>query len=384
MAKYPIKMLKDEEGTPFVPLVSTEALRTPEGETIEEKLEKKLEVSNIKAGTDISLSVDGNNITINNASKGVLIDNLDTETSGLGSLDAHQGKILKDMIPDVVNNLTTVSTDKALSAYQGYLLNHKVVPTGGTTGQVLKKSSNDDHALEWGDAADPNAISGDGSIKKIIECTYEEYKTLENTGALDSNTEYHIPEDSTNNVLESTIKQLILEDNQRKYYVGKIIMDTMNVNPATYLGFGTWVLWGSGRVPVGVDTSQTEFNTVEKTGGAKTHTHTYSHTHGVPGVAHIHSTGNHTLTVAEIPSHNHPDGGVFWKDGGFWVGTGNNTTLGFDGNTGNTGGGGAHNHGNTGSTIPSATTTNSQSTTNTSSTSNVQPYITCYMWKRTA
>lgn len=189
MAKYPIKMLKDEEGTPFVPLVSTEALRTPEGETIEEKLKKKLEVSNIIAGTDISLSVDGNNITINNASKGVLIDNLDTEISGLGSLDAHQGKVLKDMIPDVVDNLTTVSTDKALSAYQGYLLNHKVVPTGGTTGQVLKKSSNDDHALEWGDAADPNAIVGDGSIKKIIELTYEEYQALE---AIDPDTEYHI------------------------------------------------------------------------------------------------------------------------------------------------------------------------------------------------
>lgn len=189
MAKYPIKMLKDEEGTPFVPLVSTEALRTPEGETIEEKLEKKLEVSNIKAGTDISLSIDGNNITINNASKGVLIDNLDTETSGLGSLDARQGKVLKDMIPDVVNNLTTVSTDKALSAYQGYLLNHRVVPTGGTTGQVLKKSSNDDHALEWGDAADPNAIVGDGSIKKIVELTYEEYQALK---TIDPDTEYHI------------------------------------------------------------------------------------------------------------------------------------------------------------------------------------------------
>ena len=82
MAKYPIKMLKDEEGTPFVPLVSTEALRTPEGVTIEEKLEKKLEPSNLIAGTDITLSVDGNNITINNASKGVLIDNLTTEQSG--------------------------------------------------------------------------------------------------------------------------------------------------------------------------------------------------------------------------------------------------------------------------------------------------------------
>lgn len=209
MAKYPIKMLKDEEGTPFVPLVSTEALRTPEGETIEEKLKKKLEVSNIKAGTDISLSVDGNNITINNASKGVLIDNLDTETSGLGSLDARQGKVLKDMIPDVVNNLTTVSTDKALSAYQGYLLNHKVVPTGGTTGQVLKKASNDDHALEWGDAADPNAIVGDGSIKKIVELTYEEYQALE---TIDPDTEYHIynTEDGTYTYIsEGQINEII-------------------------------------------------------------------------------------------------------------------------------------------------------------------------------
>lgn len=211
MAKYPIKMLKDEEGTPFVPLVSTEALRTPEGETIEEKLEKKLELSNIIAGTDITLSVDGNNITINNASKGVLIDNLTTEQSGIGSLDAHQGKVLKDMIPDVVNNLTTTSTNKALSAYQGYLLNHKVVPTGGTTGQVLKKSSNDDHALEWGDAADPNAIIGDGSIKKIIELTYEEYQALD---TIDSDTEYHIynVEDGTYTYISEGRIQEIIND----------------------------------------------------------------------------------------------------------------------------------------------------------------------------
>lgn len=215
MAKYPIKMLKDEEGTPFVPLVSTEALRTPEGETIEEKLEKKLEASNIIAGTDITLSVDGNNITINNASKGVLIDNLTTEQSGVGSLDAHQGKVLKDMIPDVINNLTTTSTDKALSAYQGYLLNHKVVPTGGTTGQVLKKSSNDDHALEWGDAADPNAIIGDGSIKKIVELTYEEYQALE---TIDPDTEYHIIDaqsaiDNLQATLDSLQEQITLLKN---------------------------------------------------------------------------------------------------------------------------------------------------------------------------
>ena len=189
MAKYPIKMLKDEEGTPFVPLVSTEALRTPEGVTIEEELEKKIEPSNLIAGTDITLSVDGNNITINNASKGVLIDNLTTETPGIGSLDAHQGKVLKDMIPEVVNNVTSTDSDKALSAYQGYLLSGKVVPTGGKEGQVLKKSSDTNWSLEWGDAADPNAIVGDGSIKKIVELTYEEYQALE---AIDPDTEYHI------------------------------------------------------------------------------------------------------------------------------------------------------------------------------------------------
>lgn len=192
MAIYPIKMLKDEEGNAFVPLTSTEALKTPDGKTLDEKLQNKLETTNIKAGTDINITVDGNNVTINNASKGVLIDNLTTETPGVGSLDAHQGKVLKEMIPEVVNNVTSTDSDKALSAYQGYLLSGKVVPTGGKEGQVLKKSSDTNWSLEWGDAADPNAIVGDGSIKKIVELTYEEYKELEAAGEVDEETEYHI------------------------------------------------------------------------------------------------------------------------------------------------------------------------------------------------
>ena len=42
-------------------------------------------------------------------------------------------------------------------------------------------------------------------------------------------------------------------------------METTNTNPATYLGFGTWISWGAGKVPVGVDTADTDFATVEKT-----------------------------------------------------------------------------------------------------------------------
>ena len=49
--------------------------------------------------------------------------------------------------------------------------------------------------------------------------------------------------------------------------VGSIVFNVTNTNPNTYIG-GTWVAWGSGRVPVGVDAAQPEFNTVEETGGA--------------------------------------------------------------------------------------------------------------------
>lgn len=49
-------------------------------------------------------------------------------------------------------------------------------------------------------------------------------------------------------------------------------MSVNNVNPGTYLTGTTWVAWGAGRVPVGVDTTQTEFDTVEETGGVVANT----------------------------------------------------------------------------------------------------------------
>lgn len=120
------------------------------------------------------------------------------------------------------------------------------------------------------------------------------------------------------------------------YPVGSIKMTTTSTNPSTYMG-GTWVAWGAGRVPVGVDTAQTEFNTVEKSGGEKTH----------------------TLTVDELPEHNHDIPIMGTKKPRITI---TNITTNIDEeystiDTDNTGGGEAHN--------------------------NLQPYITCYMWKRT-
>jgi hypothetical protein len=221
MAKYPIKMLKDEEGNPFVPLINIDAIKELGGETLMETIDGKLEVTNIIAGRQIDLDVDGNNITINNSSEGTkLINNLDTATSGTGALDAAQGKVLKDSIPEVINNLTTIDSKKALSAHQGYILAGRSVPVGGGMGQVLMKSADDDYSLTWGDAADPNAIVGDGSIKKIVELTYSEYTALEEAGQLEDTTEYHISdmnEQGGTYITENEIQSLI--DNTTKNYL---------------------------------------------------------------------------------------------------------------------------------------------------------------------
>ena len=126
------------------------------------------------------------------------------------------------------------------------------------------------------------------------------------------------------------------------YPVGSIYINASDgTNPGTLLGFGTWVAFGAGRVPVGIDATQTEFDTAEETGGAKTH----------------------TLTISEMPSHTHNlgskdstagDGGAFNEE---FIEDPADTTNGPNVTSSSTGGGSAHN--------------------------NLQPYIVVYMWKRT-
>lgn len=143
------------------------------------------------------------------------------------------------------------------------------------------------------------------------------------------------------------------------YPIGSIYLSTIDTDPANIFG-GTWQLWGAGRCIVGIDTSQTEFNTVEKVGGEKTH----------------------TLVVDELPSHNHTIGAGNHKHtytGYINVTATNSTTYqciahkryAADGeNTPpsmNSSGAHTHSVSKTGSGVAH---------------NNLQPYITCYMWKR--
>lgn len=148
------------------------------------------------------------------------------------------------------------------------------------------------------------------------------------------------------------------------YPVGSIYFNVTNVDPKTLLGGGTWAVWGSGRVPVGVDTGQTEFNTVEETGGAKTHTLDISE---MP--AHDHGAGSYDTSSDGGHDHNINRRAAAGTTGGVAMGSG---TVQADGTTASNG---AHTHTVTGT---------SGSRGGDGAHNNLQPYITVYMWKRTA
>ena len=141
------------------------------------------------------------------------------------------------------------------------------------------------------------------------------------------------------------------------YPVGSIYTNaTVSTNPATLLGFGTWTAFAAGRVMVGFNSSNALFDTAEETGGSADAI-VVSHTH----------TATSTVTDAGH-SHQQNGNGGLCPGGGSQVPLGN-TPSGFNTATATTG-------------ITVATTNASTGSSGTNA--NYQPYITVYMWKRTA
>ena len=117
--------------------------------------------------------------------------------------------------------------------------------------------------------------------------------------------------------------------------IGSIYTSVTSANPSTLFG-GNWEAFDAGRVLIGLDSADTDFDAVEETGGAKTH----------------------TLTTAEMPSHTHTFTAFQTTSGSNNRTGGGALSASASSTTASTGGGGAHN--------------------------NVQPYIVVYMFKRIA
>ena len=142
------------------------------------------------------------------------------------------------------------------------------------------------------------------------------------------------------------------------YPIGSVYINASDsTNPATLLGFGTWAAWGVGKAIVGIDTSQTEFDTAEETGGDKTHNHDQGDLTAKVSFFASSSNGYIDYTLADVPGGNYTENRRLRTGSGGAVAesrTETNTNDGVDvyGTTGNT--------------------------------SSLSPYQVGYVWKRTA
>ncbi len=153
------------------------------------------------------------------------------------------------------------------------------------------------------------------------------------------------------------------------YPIGSVYTSVVSTSPATLFGFGTWSAFATGRVLVGIDAGQTEFDVVEETGGAKTHTLL---TTEIPSHTHIQDSHNHTQNA-----HSHTQRYHSATTGGLSglataPDTSSNTVTDYAQTTANT----------TATNI--ATTATNQNAGGGGAHNNLQPYIVVYMWKRTA
>lgn len=140
--------------------------------------------------------------------------------------------------------------------------------------------------------------------------------------------------------------------------VGSVFIAVVSTNPGTLLGYGTWSAFATGRMLIGINAGDADFDTVEETGGAKTHTlaeaNLPAHTHAVTDPGHSHLTRRYPTATG--------------ASSGFTIDTSMSGTL-------------ADN------TLPTKSATTGITLGNTGSgtaVNHMPPFIAVYMWKRTA
>ena len=175
--------------------------------------------------------------------------------------------------------------------------------------------------------------------------------------------------------------------------IGSVFLAVVDTDPATLLGYGTWSAIAAGKVLIGLDSGDVDFDVAEETGGVKTHTHTGHDAHVFTQPSDHAALSHAGSAVDDHAAHTHVAG-----------------TLAADTATGSRKGGtsgaatltDSHAHTISGATgDPSATLTHSVTQPSDhaamshaggavdahsahDSPSHVPPYFVVYIWKRTA
>jgi hypothetical protein len=148
----------------------------------------------------------------------------------------------------------------------------------------------------------------------------------------------------------------------RMYPVGTIYFSTSPENPATTFGVGTWTNWGSGRIPIGVDSGDSSMDVGGKIGGSKKIS-----VGNLP--AHKHASG--TLVTSTAGNHTHNIGKTDFDGTATTFRTGRQDAE--EVNSINVQAAGSHTHNISGETTSVG-----------SGMDFLPPYIAVYMWRRAA
>lgn len=281
---------------------------------------------------------------------------------------------------------------------------------GGTTGQVLKKLSDSDLDIGWQNESggaehdhdeDYAAIdhNHDGVYSPVAHNHDADYADIAHNHDADYSDITHnhnlanLAEKSYNSLTDKpTLGDAAAKDvgtgadevaagnhthpgGSEAFPVGSVFIAVVSTDPATLLGYGTWSAFAAGKMLVGRDSGDTDFDTAEETGGAKTVTLTEaqipSHTHIQDAHTHTQNSHNHTQDP-----HQHGMAEGTTDGSGSFMDRSNAaaaTTAVTDNAT---------------ATNQAATATNQNTTATNQNTgggqahNNMPPYIVVYMWKR--
>ena len=282
------------------------------------------------------------------------------------SLPRGKGYIISgNSIKDISNNSFKFAIDRNISLNSGEA-SFNVALVDKKTGTTIRKGSFKRYIRIESNSIDEGTVSSDLAVsvietiqsnvatataketslrEAITKGNLDNYVTKVTGKGLSSNdftNAYKTILDGLTTTINDAISTAIVNNNKATHPIHSTKITFDNVNPGTYITGTTWKLTAKGKTLVGVDEDDTDFNTAGKTGGSKTH----------------------TMTVQELAPHVHPQvitngtgGSVNGRADYVEDGT-NMNTYPQGCNTGSTGGGQAF--------------------------SIMQPYITVYIWERTA